>query len=765
MAKKKIMVVEDEGVTAMNIKSDLLELGFEVPAVVANGEEAVRQTASLLPDLILMDITLDGPMSGIEAATEIRRTHAIPIVYLTAHTDAETLNRSKETEPFGYLPKPCSMNTMSATIEMALYKSEADSARRRAESEVKRVLTEQRIILDNIPVGVLFLKERHILWANQTMSRMFGYTAAEVVGKDTELYYPDRASYLEMGRKGYAALGRGEVYSDQTRMRRRDGSEFWCTLVGQAVNPECLAEGTIWIMEDVTERRRMEEALRVSEEKYRTVADFTHDWEFWIAPDDSILYCSPSCAKITGYGAAEFESNPALVRHLLHPDDQERYDRHRHEANGLKSDNELEYRIIHADGSIRWISHVCQPVFDDKGQFAGSRGSNRDITERKALEAEVMKVRNLEALGVLAGGIAHDFNNLFQGLLGNISLARMCTPDTSEAAQFLKNAEEVYEQASKLTAQLVAFSSGGLCLRGDLQPAHLIQEEITSVVNHSGVEVTFALADDLALIHADHVQLRQVLRHLVTNAMEAMPLGGRILVSAANEELSPEGAKVTTLGPGRYVRISIQDQGVGIKREDLPRIFDPYFSTKQRGAQKGMGLGLSLCETIIQKHGGAIGVESNPGMGTTFHIRIPAVVSAYDTKAASNEAGGKGTRLLIMDDDPNVLLVVSKFLRICGYRVDSTTNGNDTVKAVHEACDSGDPYAAVILDLAIPGGMGGKEVAAILGTLDPQVKAIVSSGYVDDPAMTNCLDYGFVAAIKKPYRLQEMKEMLAQLLR
>ncbi len=763
MDKKKIMLVEDEGVTAMNIKSDLLELGFEVPAVVASGEEAVRQAVSLLPDLILMDIALDGPMSGIEAATEIRRTCAIPIVYLTAHTDSETLNRTKVTEPFGYLPKPCSMSTMSATIEVALYKSEADTARRRAEAEVKRVLTEQRIILDNIPVGVLFLKERSILWANRTLTRMFGYAYAEVVGRETEFLYPDRTAFQQMGEKAYAALGRGEVYTGQTQMRRREGSDFWCTLVGQAVNPERLEEGAIWILEDVTAGRMMEEALRVSEEKYRTVADFTHDWEFWIGADDSILYCSPSCAKITGHTAAEFEGNAGLIRQLIHPDDQAKYDHHRHDVIGLRKENELEYRIIRADGSTRWISHVCQPVFDRHGKFAGSRGSNRDITERKALEAEVIKVRNLEALGVLAGGIAHDFNNLFQGLLGNISLARMCTPEGSEATQFLKNAEQVHEQACKLTGQLVAFSSGGLSLRGDLRPADLIREELAQIVGPSGVEVEIALADDLSMINVDHVQLRQVLRHMVVNAMEAMPKGGRVLVSATNEELSLVGAKATTLGPGKYVRISIQDQGSGIKSEDLPRIFDPYFSTKQRGSQKGMGLGLSLCETIIQKHGGAIGVETEPGRGTTFHVHLPAVSTPLAT-VASKEAGGMGPRLLVMDDDPNVVLVVTRFLRISGYRVDAVSNGDESIKAFQDAREAGDPYAAVILDLAIPDGMGGKEAVTILRTIDPRVKAIVSSGYVDDPAMTNCAEYGFVAAVRKPYRLQEMKEMLAQLL-
>jgi PAS domain S-box-containing protein len=382
------MLVEDEAVTAMDLKSNLIELGYDVPAVVASGEDAIRTASIVRPDLILMDITLAGSMDGIQAADEIRKAHAIPIVFLTAHADVETIGRAKTAEPFGCLPKPCSMDALMSTIEIALYKGEADAQRRKDEARLKWVMDEQKIILDNIGVGVLFAIYRKIVWANKSITRMIGYPFGEVVGTDTAMFYPDKKSYEKVGKEGYAAITRGEVYTGESPMKKKDGSFIWCHLVGQAVNPAAPEEGSIWILEDVTQRRELEESLKKSEEKYRTVADFTHDWEFWIGPDERILYISPSCEKITGHPAAAFERDTTLLRRLVHPEDSAAYDKHRHQVTVQERAEEVEFRIIRPDGSIRWIAHVCQSVYDDQGRFNGTRGSNRDITLRKIAEQE-----------------------------------------------------------------------------------------------------------------------------------------------------------------------------------------------------------------------------------------------------------------------------------------------------------------------------------------------------------------------------------------
>jgi PAS domain S-box-containing protein len=372
---------------------------------------------------------------------------------------------------------------------------------------------------------------------------------------------------------------------------------------------------------------RQQQSLQENEEKFRTVADYTPGWEYWEGLQREIIYMNPSCEAITGYSRAEFIADPNLLMRVIHPDDRQQAEVHRHDISN-QEDGILNFRVIRRDGGIRWIEHICHPVWGNDGVFKGRRISNRDITERKRLEAEVVKIRNLESLAILAGGIAHDFNNLFQVLIGNIQLAKMNTKESSEAFPFLETAEQAYGLATKLTNRLIAFSPGGDILPINIQPASFIEEETVSALEGSGLVAEFDLADTLYPIKVEPSQFRNVIKQMVLNASEATPPGanGKLRITAANVSLLENHEKHPILAPGNYVRISIEDHGCGISKENLPQIFDPYFSTKQRGSQKGMGLGLTLCDTIIRKHGGAITVDSEPGKGTTFDIYLPAVV-------------------------------------------------------------------------------------------------------------------------------------------
>ncbi|MBI5558825.1 MAG: PAS domain S-box protein [Deltaproteobacteria bacterium] len=635
---------------------------------------------------------------------------------------------------------------------------------RRTQQELETSRARYFDLYNLAPVGYCTIDQQGlILEANLTAAAQLG-VAREALGAQSIrrfVFAEDQDVYSHRCRQLFETCAPQVC---ELRLQRPDAAVFWARMEANlAHGPDGLPLCRL-VISDITDRKRIEEALRMSEEKYRTVADFTYDWEFWLGPDNNFLYCSPSCLRITGYPAEAFDRDPALLRTLVHPDDLAVYDQHFRTAKNREMSPEFEFRISHVNESTgwRWIAHVCQPVYDDKGRFLGIRGSNRDVTGRKRLEAEVAKARNLESLGVLAGGIAHDFNNLFQALLGNLALAKMYTPESSKAFLFLENAEQVSALATKLTSRLIAFSSGGLSLMINIQPSSHIREEATATLGSSGLAAEFDLADDLWLINVDAAQFRQVIKQMVLNAMESMPpgSGGKLRIMAVNEALQAHPGMSPTLAPGNYVRISIQDQGCGVSSENLPRIFDPYFSTKQRGCQKGLGLGLALCDTIIRKHGGAITVKSQPDKGATFHIHIPAVVIAARKTETTKDRKTHGPRILFMDDDLGVVQVTRNFLRLSGYRVDSTLDGNATIAAYQEARAAGDPYAAVILDLMIPGGMGGKEVIAVLRQIDPEVKAIVSSGYADDHAMTDFADYGFVAACAKPYQLTDMKKIL-----
>jgi len=258
MNRKRILLIEDEAVTAMDLRSTLDDLGYDVAGVVSTGEVAVTKAVELQPDLILMDITLAGSITGIEVAEELRKTCHIPIIFLSAHADAGTIGRAKATEPFGYVLKPCTRETLLSAIEIALYKVEAETQRRNTEDRLRQVLNEQKIILDNVGAVILLLKNRKIMWGSRSLSRIFGYSFAEVEGKDTEILYPDRETYRRTGETAYAALARGEVYTCEVQMKKSDGSLIWCNLIGQAVNPGNLDDGAIWLLEDISIRKKME---------------------------------------------------------------------------------------------------------------------------------------------------------------------------------------------------------------------------------------------------------------------------------------------------------------------------------------------------------------------------------------------------------------------------------------------------------------------------------------------------------------------------
>ncbi|MFA7260668.1 MAG: PAS domain S-box protein, partial [Aeromonas bestiarum] len=555
------------------------------------------------------------------------------------------------------------------------------------------------------PVGYCTIdRQGVILEANLTAASQLG-VARDAMVKQPISRFIVPADHDAHSRYSAELFGSGRPQNCELRLQRPDAAFFWARLEGNLTHG---IDDTLCriVISDITARKLMAETLRKSEEKYRTVANFTYDWEFWLGPNGDFWYCSPSCQRITGHSAAAFEKDPSLLRALVHPDDLANFDRHNQAAKDQEIGQEFEFRIIRADGLIRWawLAHVCQPVYDDKGQFMGIRGSNRDVTSRKHLEAQVAKDQNLASLGVLASGIAHDFNNLFQGLFGNLALAKMYTEKSSRAFTFLENAEHVYGLAAKLTSQLIAFSEGNFAIPEDIEPAALIREETIATLNGSGLIAEFGLADGLWQIKGDPNQFRAVIKHIVRNAMDAISSGpgSKVIITSVNETLQERHCTHPTLAPGKYVRISIQDHGCGISRECLPRIFDPYYSTKQRGSQKGMGLGLALCDTIIKKHGGAIMVKSKPGSGTTFHVYLPASVRGAMMTETKKDYVTQGPRILLMDDDSAVLQVTTKFLNLSGYRVDSTMDGDAAIKAYQEAHAAGDPYKVVILDLTIP---------------------------------------------------------------
>lgn len=382
--------------------------------------------------------------------------------------------------------------------------------------------------------------------------------------------------------------------------------------------------------------------------------------------------------------------------------------------------------------------------------------------EQKQMEQEIEKTRKLEAVGILAGGIAHDFNNLLTAILGNISLTKMhMRPDDKDFMR-LTDAENACMQATELSKRLIIFSKGGDPVRRTISIKKLVGETICSALSGSNISCECKLLHDLNPVYADEGQIRQVFRNMAINAREAMPDGGVISVTAENITLG-EG-EIAAFKKGNYVKVSIRDSGRGMPEEILPKIFDPYFTTKEMGVQRGLGLGLAVCYSIIKKHGGHSLVESKIGEGTIFHTFLPAVEAEIkDHGSAKTQLSGK-KRVLIMDDEASVRNVAGRILEHLGYEVEYAGDGNEAIETYKKTKESGKVFDAVILDLTVQGGMGGDLAIGRLLNLDPDVRAIVSSGYADSPVMTDFKKYGFAGAIAKPYGVEQLKEILEKVL-
>ncbi len=412
--------------------------------------------------------------------------------------------------------------------------------------------------------------------------------------------------------------------------------------------------------------------------------------------------------------------------------------------------------LVSRDGTERIVVASGAPMRDQLGHVVGAVLVFRDMTESRKLETELHRSSKLESLGLLAGGIAHDFNNILTGILGNISLARMQLAPDSPAHDRLEKAESSCLRARDLTNQLLTFARGGAPLKKTKSIAQLVKDAGDFAVIGSNVRCEFAIAPDLWAADVDQTQIAQVLNNMLINAVQAMPEGGIIQVRAENV---PAGTKVGLSAPAaNHVRISIQDHGPGVPPENLSRIFDPFFTTKPRSR----GLGLTTAYSIIRKHDGYIEVESKPGKGATFHIYLPASSrSATATDHQIRASMGEG-RVLVMDDEPDILTLSQVVLKRLGYEVEVASDGTEALRRYRAAAEAGKPFDAVIMDLTVPGGMGGKEAIRHFREFDPQVRAIVSSGYSNDPVMADFQKHGFRGVVAKPYQIADLAKTLKE---
>lgn len=509
------------------------------------------------------------------------------------------------------------------------------------------------------------------------------------------------------------------------------------------------------------ERKRAEEALRDNEERYRAIAENAYDLIFETELDGTVLYLSPSCEEVLGYHLDHVTQHNFFE--LVHPDERallmSKYDRQIR----LLEKWQMVCRLRHQSGEWRWFESHITPFRTTHGEIVAVMVS-RDITERRRIEEERLRATKLESVGILAGGIAHDFNNILTAVFANIGLAKMlCDKPQGHASATIGDrlaaAEKACLRARDLTKQLLTFAKGGTPVKNPASIARFIKETAEFALRGSNVRCDLHLPEELWPVEVDEGQMSQVIHNLILNADHAMPDGGIIRIEASNMML--EAGSTLPLKPGPYVSVTIADQGVGIPPENLPKIFDPYFTTKQ----KGSGLGLATTYSIIHRHDGHISAESEVGVGTSFTIHLPASPDEKPLVQAEEQIVLKGTgKLLVMEDEEDIRDILAEMLRHLGYEADFASNGTEAVELFRNAVKANAPYTATIMDLTIPGGIGGREAIRQLQEIDPSVVALVSSGYSNDPIMSNPDLYGFKGMVIKPYNLADLGKALSRVL-
>ncbi|MGB0371532.1 MAG: hybrid sensor histidine kinase/response regulator [Opitutales bacterium] len=411
-----------------------------------------------------------------------------------------------------------------------------------------------------------------------------------------------------------------------------------------------------------------------------------------------------------------------------------------------------------------FVTFRMVPYFGPDSQVIGAYLILENKNERVRLETEMLKTQKLESIGVLAGGIAHDFNNLLTAIVGNLSMVSALSDPEAATASQIKAAETASHRAKNLAQQLLTMCRAENTVRANVVLADLLKESCSLMTSGTHCNVSFELPSEDLAISADENQISQVINNLVLNAVQALDGVGEVFVTAKNSNVGNIRAKALGIEPGAYVEIAVRDNGPGIPKDVLSRIFSPFFTTKDNGN----GLGLASCRTIIKRHGGSLDVDSELGLGATFTCLIPAALEESEPTPTSTPttpqtmSSGKG-RILVMDDEEMIRQIAGDMLQILGYEYGSAPDGEEMLKTYKQAMDAGERFDVVIMDLTIPGGMGGKEAAEKLLEMDPDACAVVSSGYSNDPIMEDPKSYGFTAAIQKPYTVQDLSGRMSEL--
>ncbi|HOT30216.1 MAG TPA: PAS domain S-box protein [Candidatus Ozemobacteraceae bacterium] len=610
-----------------------------------------------------------------------------------------------------------------------------------------------RQFLDHSP-AYIYIKDDTLKYTilSRNHEGLLGKPIPEMIGKQAnDLFPPEAAGRMNDGDRIVLREGREFSYETLVNGRWYTNITFPITISG---NPPSVAGYSI----DITDRKNAEAAISAEKEQLATTLRSIGDGVITTDIEGRIQIMNKVAEDITGQSQDEALGRPFETVLAASPESTSKA------FASLFEEAVRTGRIVETAGHSEFVSRAggrheisasAAPLRDRTGAITGIVTVIRDMTEKLKMMESLRRIDKLDSLGLLAGGIAHDFNNLLCGILGHLDLARMHRNNPEDVLRHLDKALGVFSRARDLTQQLLSISKGGAPKRKAGRLTDVLEDSAAFALSGSNILCNFKFEQDLWLCEFDENQVGQVISNIVINAQQAMPRGGRIVITAGNMHL--KSGEVPSLGAGKYVRVSIADSGVGIPGDLLGRIFDPFFSTKQLGN----GLGLSICYSIMRKHDGLILVESEQGKGSTFHLYFPASGSIAGTADGCrlHQHRGSGT-ILIMDDETVIRDVLGQMLQSMGYSVVMAGDGREALRIFAESRDTGESIRAAFFDLTIPDGMGGKEAIRELRMSFPDLPVFVSSGYVEDPAILHPENFCFTASIRKPYLITDLADLL-----
>ncbi|CAK8713776.1 histidine kinase [Candidatus Electrothrix gigas] len=760
--KSTLLIVDDQPANLNVLLSFLKEQDLEL-RILQSGVQALAFLEETVPDIILLDVLMPD-LDGFETCRRIKadeRFVDIPIIFMTALDTIKDKVTGFKAGGVDYITKPFQQTEVLIRINTHINLRKKAQKLKETQEELLIQKNKLEALINSIPdpIYIKDIKNKYI-GCNQAFEKVAGRSKQDIVGKEDMAVLPSEVA-ASFKKKDQRMLSCGQAQRTEEQILTPHGKslffDIWKT---PYIGPNGHLLGLIGICRDINELKQVQQEAEEERERLSVTLQSIGDGVIATDVDGKIVFINRAAEQLTGWDNADAVGKPS--EKIFRIFDEEAGEE---SPNPVKKILQSGKRLALFRGAVLQNKNNVKlnivdsgaPIRDRKNQIIGVVIIFQDITREKKMEQEQMKIRKLESLGILAGGIAHDFNNLLSAILGNIELAAFGIAGNSKISTLLADAQKATERATKLTYQLLTFSKGGEPIKERTSLPDLISESANFVLHGSLVSCQFCFADDLWAIHADSGQISQVIQNIILNAKDAMPHGGRITVECRNVKDLASGLLLQR-HKGNFVQITIKDNGVGIPQDIVENIFDPYFTTKK----EGNGLGLAICHSIVKKHDGHITVHSELQQGTVFSIYLPALPALVqtDTEPQDQKKTVSSTKIMVMDDDLMLRNLARSQLTALGHDAVLVKDGAAAISTYQEMLETDNPIDLVILDLTIPGGMGGKEAAQKILQLDPEAKLIVASGYSNDQVMAEYSEYGFRAAVAKPFTLNELREAI-----